>query len=89
MSVCFLVKSLSYYSERSEVEDVFLLCHDVACRVFVRLPCAHLDERIVRIAEVNHQEEIALVLIAVGLPQLFQRHAVDVVVLRVFYYFDV
>ena len=52
--------------------DVVLLCDDLSLLVLVGLPCAYLDEWLVGIAEINHQEKISLVTIAVGVPVLLE-----------------
>ena len=60
--------------------DVVLLCDDLSLLVLVGLPCAYLDEWLVGIAEINHQEKISLVTIAVGVPVLLECYAIDVIV---------
>ena len=69
--------------------DVILLRNHLTLLVLIWLPCAYLDERIVSIAEVDHQEQIAFVAISVGMPILLEGDSVDVVVFGVLYHVDV
>ena len=62
------------------MEHVLLVDEDFSGVVLVGLPGAHLNLRVVAVAEVDEQEEVALVLITVGVPVLFEGHAVDVVI---------
>lgn len=61
--------------------DIVFLCNDLSLIVFVGLPCTDLYEGIVGIAEVDHQEEVAFVLIAVCMPVLLKCDTVDVIYL--------
>ena len=71
------------------MEHIFLLRDDISRHVLIRLPCAHLYERVVGISEVYHKEEIPLILVPVGLPQLPECHSVDIVKFRMFRYLNV
>ena len=68
------------------MEHVLTLSDNLSLSILVRLPGAHLNERVVGIAKVNHQEQIALVAIARGVPVLFQGDAVHIVILRMLHH---
>ena len=69
--------------------DILLLGDDLPCIILVRLPCANLDQRIVGIPEVDHQEKESLVTVSTGMPVLLERDAVYVIILGMLHDVDI
>ena len=69
--------------------NILTLGNHLSLSILIRLPGTHLNKRLVSIAEVNHQEEIAFVTVAVGVPELLERNAIDIIVFGMLYDFDV